>query len=192
MEWNRVEGCTGRYWLVNGKRMSVTLTALVIPITSIPPHFFLLPFFSFSLFLLSSPHHIILSHSYFSHSYFSRVSFSKVNPSKFDFCCMVSVMRLTTKESAAGSLVNSVSKFLTSLWEVEAGGRNSGSYPLAMTLLMSRALKKGVLFISFAPVGPHPRRSETFRSNMPLNRSFAFSDNCNLLKCKWRVIRVIT
>lgn len=113
-------------------------------------------------------------------SYLSRVSFSKVKPSKFDFCCIVSVIRLTTRESVATSFVNSVSKLRTSLCDVEAGGLNSGSYPLCMTLFMSKELKKGVLFISLAPEGPHPRRSETFRSSMPRSRSFAFSDSCSL------------
>ena len=59
--------------------------------------------------------------------YLSLVSFSKVNPSKLDFCTIVSVIRLTTRESAASSLVNSVSKLRTSLCDVDAGGRNSGS-----------------------------------------------------------------
>ena len=113
-------------------------------------------------------------------AYFILVSFSNVNPSKLDFCTIVSVMRLTTKESVASSFVNSVSKLRTSLCDVDAGGRNSGSYALAMTCLMSSDEKKGVLFISLAPVGPHPKRSETFLSNMPRRRSFAFSDSWSL------------
>jgi len=109
---------------------------------------------------------------------------ANVKPSKFVFSIIVPDIWLVTKESAACSLVNSVSKFLTSVSDLDAGGMNSGLYAFAATLEKSSVVKKGVRLSSLAPVGPEHSLSITLRSRSRRKVSLDWSDNTNLVCVK--------